>query len=152
VTSLPLPEIWIENCQEDRLIDLDQIESRAPVALKEVLQRTDSIAPGFAGEMVALEVSLVSEEEISRLHAEFLNDPSPTDVITFDHGEIIIGVEAAVVEAEARDWPLERELLLYLIHGFLHLQGLEDHEPGEAERMRLLQEEILDVVWPLEGE
>ena len=152
MTSLPLPEIWIENCQEDRLIDLDQIESRAPVALKEVLQRTDSIAPGFAGEMVALEVSLVSEEEISRLHAEFLNDPSPTDVITFDHGEIIIGVEAAVVEAEARDWPLERELLLYLIHGFLHLQGLEDHEPGEAERMRLLQEEILDVVWPLEGE
>ncbi len=152
MTSLPLPEIWIENCQEDRPIDLDQLESRAPKALKEVLQRTESIAPGFAGEMAALEVSLVSEEEICRLHAEFLNDPSPTDVITFDHGEIIIGVEAAVAEAEKRDWPLERELILYLIHGFLHLQGLEDQEPGEAEQMRLLQEEILDLVWPLEEE
>jgi probable rRNA maturation factor len=152
MSSLPLPEIWIADCQEDRLIDVTQLDERAPAALKEVLRRTDMIAPGFAIEMVALEVSLVSEEEICRLHAEFLNDPSPTDVITFDHGEIIIGVEAAVVEAEARGWPLERELFLYLIHGFLHLQGLEDHEPEEAEQMRVLQEEILELVWPLEAD
>lgn len=147
-----LPEIWIENCQETRPVDLSQLMDLAPLALEQALRRTESRRPGIALEMEALEVSLVSEEEIARIHDEFLDDPTPTDVITFDHGEIIIGVEAASAEAVERSWPLERELLLYFIHGVLHLQGLNDHLPEEQEEMRILQEEILDLVWPLAGD
>lgn len=145
-----LPQIWIADCQEARRIDVGQLEDLAPAALDLVLKRTPAGTQDFAVEMDALEVSLVSEDEIARIHGEFFDDPTPTDVITFDHGELVLGVEAAAEEAEARGWPLERELLLYLIHGFLHLRGLEDGLPEEFEEMRSLQEEILDLTWPLE--
>lgn len=148
MSAPPLPGLWIENCQEDRPVDLSRLEAVAGPALREVWSRTGAMAAPGAMPMEELEVSLVGEEEICRLHEEFLNDSSPTDVITFEHGELIIGVEAAVIEAAARNWPLERELLLYVIHGLLHLRGWNDEEPGEAERMRRLQEEILDSVWP----
>jgi probable rRNA maturation factor len=152
MSSPQLPEIWIEDCQETRPVDVALLTKLAPVALELVLGRTGqgTGAAGFGVEMEALEVSLVSEEEIARIHGEFFDDPTPTDVITFAHGELVIGVEAAAAEAEVRDWPLERELLLYLIHGFLHLQGLDDQLPEQFEEMRRLQEEILDLTWPLE--
>jgi probable rRNA maturation factor len=144
------PQIWIADCQEGQTVDVSRLDELAPRALELVLQLTSEIAPGFAVEMEALEVSLVSDDEIARIHGEFFDDPTPTDVITFDHGELVIGVDTAVQEAEERDWPLERELLLYLIHGFLHLQGLDDRSPEQFEEMRLLQEEILDLTWPFE--
>ena len=44
----------------------------------------------------SLEVSIVSDAEIAKVHEKFMDDPSPTDVITFDYGEIISSVETAL--------------------------------------------------------
>jgi probable rRNA maturation factor len=96
-----------------------------------------------------VEVSFVSDADISRVHDEFLGDPSPTDVITFPHGEILISLDTAARQAEEHGETYEREAALYLVHGLLHLAGWDDHEAAEREAMHRLQAEILDEVWEL---
>ena len=94
----------------------------------------------------SVEVSLIGDEEISRVHAQFMDNPHPTDVITFPYGqegEILISVETAQRQAEEFDSPLEREITLYLVHGLLHLAGYEDGTKSSRDEMDALQESLL---------
>lgn len=90
-----------------------------------------------------LEVSLLDDEEMARLHGEFLDDATTTDVITFAHGELLIGVETAERQAGffASSW--QCEIALYGIHGMLHLAGFDDRSPAEAALMKARQESLL---------
>lgn len=90
-----------------------------------------------------IEVTLVDDAEISRVHGEFMDLPEPTDVITFHHGEILISVETAVRQAGDYGRSLRDEVALYLVHGLLHLAGYEDKRPEDFEEMAALQERIL---------
>lgn len=78
---------------------------------------------------------------------DFMEISGATDVITFHHGEIVIGVEVAVRQAEEYGEPLGREILRYLVHGLLHLAGHEDSEEDEAKAMEAAQEDIVDKLW-----
>lgn len=92
-----------------------------------------------------IEVTLLTDSEIAAVHAEFLDDPTPTDVITFHHGEILISIETAARQAveHGHNQPVAHEVALYLIHGLLHLSGWDDHEPSAATAMAELQQAIL---------
>lgn len=94
------------------------------------------------------EIGLVCVDDtvIAQIHGDFLNDPAATDVITFQHGEIIISVETAQREASERGLILEEELLRYAVHGMLHLAGHDDHEAPEREAMHARQEAIIQEV------
>ena len=81
---------------------------------------------------------------MSRLHRQFLGQSGPTDVLTFQHGEIFISVETAKRHARIFDNPLERELQLYIVHGLLHLHGFGDRTPAEVRRMKNVQEKIVN--------
>lgn len=94
-----------------------------------------------------LEVNFVDDEVIADLHLRFMDIPGATDVITFEHGEIHISVETAARQAEQYGNGFERELMLYIIHGLLHLAGYEDAIEVEQLRMNRLQEGILAEVW-----
>jgi probable rRNA maturation factor len=91
-----------------------------------------------------IEFSLVSDEAIAKVHGDFMDDPTPTDVITFHHGEIIISLETASRQAREHGIAYENEVALYIIHGLLHLAGWEDTEPGMRAEMHTLQSQILD--------
>ena len=86
---------------------------------------------------------LVSDARIAALHDEFMQDPTPTDVITFRHGEIVMSAETARREARRRGLPLPEEIARYAVHGLLHLAGWSDGDPGAAADMRVMQEKIL---------
>jgi len=86
---------------------------------------------------------LVSDARIAALHDEFMHDPTPTDVITFRHGEVVMSAETARREARRRTLPLPEELARYAVHGLLHLAGWSDADPGAAADMRAMQEKIL---------
>ncbi|MEP6603137.1 MAG: rRNA maturation RNase YbeY [Spartobacteria bacterium] len=88
-------------------------------------------------------VLLISDRRMTALHRQFLHQDGPTDVITFDHGEIFISVETARKNARRFGNSLIRELQLCLIHGLLHLHDFDDRTPAEARRMRQTQEKIL---------
>ena len=84
-------------------------------------------------------VAFLADSELARLHADFLGDPSPTDVITFPGpapfaaGEICVSVDAARRRAGRN---FAAELTLYLAHGWLHLAGHDDRQPAQKRRMR----------------
>ncbi len=90
-----------------------------------------------------IEVSIVSDRAITKVHGDFLNDPSPTDVITFPYGEIITSAETAARQGAEHGEPLDRELARCIIHGLLHLAGWDDHDRVERQRMHREQERIL---------
>ena len=77
------------------------------------------------------------------LHRQFLHQTGPTDVLTFQHGEIFISVETAKRHAHAFGNSLVRELYLYIVHGLLHLHGFDDRTPAGARKMKAMQEKIL---------
>jgi probable rRNA maturation factor len=90
-----------------------------------------------------LSLSLVDDREIADLHGRFSADPTPTDVLAFPlgdgsagpAGEVIVSVETAAREARARGLAVRNEVLLYAVHGVLHLRGYDDHAPADARRM-----------------
>jgi len=97
-----------------------------------------------------ISLAFLTDEALAQLHAEFLNDPAPTDVITFPGdaagewaGEICVSVDRAALEAQARRRPFALELTLYLVHGWLHLAGLDDLTPGGRKAMRRGERRLL---------
>jgi probable rRNA maturation factor len=90
-----------------------------------------------------VEITLLGEAAIAKVHGEFLEDPTPTDVITFEHGEILIGVPIAAANAKKFRHPADCEVALCAIHGLLHLLGYDDLTEKERVIMHARQEEIL---------
>lgn len=91
------------------------------------------------------ELSLVflTDTALAQLHADFLDDPTPTDVITFagdpalgTAGEICVSADAAATFARKQRRDFGEELALYVVHGWLHLAGYDDLEPAKKRAMR----------------
>ena len=95
-----------------------------------------------------VEVAVVSDRVIADVHRRFMNLPGATDVITFAHGEIVLSADTARREAEERGEALEREVLRYVVHGLLHLNGHEDAGVKEAAAMWAAQEAVVARLWP----
>jgi probable rRNA maturation factor len=137
-----LPRIVIFDRQDSHRVDCSALEKSARAALPLCLA-----AAGAHGAVLPsieeLEVSLITDSEMARVHGRFLGDESATDVITFQHGEIVASVDTAAREAGARGHAIEIELLLYVIHGLLHLNGHLDDTAASREAMAGLQESIL---------
>jgi len=85
----------------------------------------------------------MSDRRMALLHRKFLGQSGPTDVLTFQHGEIFISVDTARRHACEFGDSLLRELKLYIVHGLLHLHGFDDQTPSEARKMKAAQERIL---------
>lgn len=124
------------------------LSQRLDFALPHCLASVGEAVPREITELDLIEVSLVSDETIAKVHGEFMDDPTPTDVITFPHGEILISVETAIRSSTEHGHPPEREALLYLVHGLLHLNGHDDLSEPSRTCMHAEQERILDLVWP----
>ena len=99
-----------------------------------------------------ISLAFVDNPTIHRLNKQFLNHDEPTDVITFPmsgdgakklEGELVIGVEVAMEQAQDRGHPVDAELCLYVIHGLLHLCGYDDRNPQDAAEMRTKEREYL---------
>src|SRR5688572_15569037 len=57
-------------------------------------------------------VAIVSDSAMARLHLDFMGIEGPTDVLTFEHGEIVVSAETAAIYARQFAHPIEQELLL----------------------------------------
>ena len=97
--------------------------------------------------LATIEVALVDDATSARVHREFLDIEGATDVITFHHGEIVIGAEIAKRQAEEFGEPLLREILRYLVHGLLHLASHEDALLADRKIMEDIQESLVSRLW-----
>lgn len=89
-----------------------------------------------------VEAAILSDRAIARVHDEFFSDPTPTDVITFHHGEILIGAGVVAENGLRYGHTADEEAALCYIHGLLHLAGWDDREDDEAKEMARMQEQI----------
>lgn len=93
-----------------------------------------------------------SDEIILKANREFLGHDYFTDVITFDYsrqnrisGDILISLDTVASNAALVGDSYERELLRVIIHGVLHLCGINDKGPGEREVMEAEENAALNL-------
>lgn len=114
-------------------------------ALRAAIGVLDASAKRFAGGCPPGDLSLVflTDKALAKIHGDFLDDPSITDVITFEGdpslglaGEICVSVDTALRVSKERGTSFNEELLLYVVHGWLHLAGYDDLKPVLKREMR----------------
>jgi len=107
-----------------------------------------------------LSVAVVDADYMAQLHRSHLGCEGPTDVLTFDlrdipardasgaalEGDIVICRDVAVQRASQHGHDARAELLLYAVHGLLHLTGHDDHNPRQAAAMHAREDELLTTV------
>jgi len=98
-----------------------------------------------------LSIVFVADYEIADIHAKFMDDPTPTDVITFDAdpemesaGEICVSVDTAARECSNNGCSFSEEMTLYVVHGLLHLAGYDDRSPEDLAQMRAAERKAMD--------
>ena len=117
------------------------------------------LAARFAGDVAAeLRFVMISRARMAVMNGNFLQHQGATDVLAFDlagnaafsvPGEAVVAGEVYVCPEVAADVAgkfgntPEDELLLYMVHGVLHLTGEDDHEPAGRRRMRRLEKRVL---------
>jgi probable rRNA maturation factor len=126
--------------ESDVAVDVDQVSEAA----RRALASCDSPA----GEV---SIAIVGDEAMHRLNRQYLEHDYPTDVLSFAlssvgaplEGEIIVSVDTARRAALEAGWPAEHELLLYVVHGALHLAGHDDKGAEESAAMRAAEAAVL---------
>lgn len=107
-----------------------------------------------------LSITLTSDDEMAELAGRFGRPSRPTDVLAFSMlegedtahagaalGDVVISLDTAERQARARRVPLDRELRDLMIHGVLHVVGMDHQRPDDARNMRALEDHLR---WTLE--
>lgn len=137
-----MKRIVVRNLQRAIRAGVPALQQSAEKALRLCLKVRGKRATKLA-KLEEIHVLIVSNRRMSILHGRFLHQSGPTDVITFEHGEIFISAEIAKRNARRFGTSLARELQLYVIHGLLHLHGFDDGTPKAALEMKRTQEKVL---------
>lgn len=127
--------LTIKIADEQQRLTPDQARLRA--AIESVLR-----GEGIAEADISL--ALVDDPQIHELNRRFLDHDEPTDVLSFAleqrsgyvEGEIVVSADTAAARAVQFNWPPADELLLYVVHGTLHLAGYDDKTPKLRSEMR----------------
>jgi probable rRNA maturation factor len=134
-SKVRLPEEWLHL--------LEEAGTRAAAQVRSAHLRGEAPLEALG----CVEVALVDDATSDRVHRDFMGIEGATDVITFEHGEIVIGLEVARRQAAEHGEPELRELLRYLVHGLLHLAGHDDEAEAERAAMEEAQEALVAKLW-----
>ena len=121
--------------------------------LKRWLPKAVKLVPKAPAEV---SIALLGGTKMAALHKKFMNKAESTDVLTFElahdargrvaAGEVVVCVSYARKEAKRRGVKVENELLLYALHGVLHLSGYDDGTSVEHARMHKEEDRILKAI------
>ncbi len=99
-----------------------------------------------------VDLAVVDGREMARLNRRYLGHRGPTDVLSFDladppgealTGQIVVCADVAATQARRRGHSARRELMLYVVHGLLHLTGWDDATDAQAQRMHAREDQLL---------
>ena len=109
-----------------------------------------AVAASYGKKVGEIAYIFVDDEEILRVNREYLQHDYYTDIITFDYtegdtisGALFISLDTVRTNAEQFDKPYNEELHRVIIHGILHLCGINDKGPGEREIMEAAEDKAL---------
>jgi probable rRNA maturation factor len=124
-------------------------------AVARVIEILDAHRAKFLGGCPDGELSLafMTDAKLAKLHGDFLDDPTTTDVITFEGepafgvaGEICVSVDTARAYSKTHDRDFPSELTLYIVHGWLHLAGYDDLQPAKKRKMRAAESRAMNLL------
>ena len=135
--------IRVDVANRQRLMRIDR--KRLQAAVRRTLQRCGH-------ERAVISLAVVDNPAIAQLHGRFLDEPTPTDVLSFPldcgpeglEGEVIVSAERASEFAARYGWLPADELLLYAVHGTLHLAGYDDATAEQRRVMRKQERAVLE--------
>lgn len=109
-----------------------------------------AVAASYGKKVGEIAYIFVDDEEILRVNREYLQHDYYTDIITFDYdeddtisGDLVISLDTVRSNAELFGKPYDEELHRVIIHGILHLCGINDKGPGEREQMEAAENRAL---------
>ena len=111
-----------------------------------------AICEKFEAHHAAVHIAIVDDAGIIKVHRQFLQKDTTTDVISFDLSDefdpgqtfqIVVNAEMAKRQAEKRNHSPEAELALYITHGLLHNLGFDDINEKDAKKMHETEDDIL---------
>ena len=136
------PDITVRNRQRKIPVNVIELQNFAAKAIRRCLQ-LHSQKDTDLSTLHEVFVWLISNPRMASVQRKFMHQTGPTDVLTFQHGEIFISVETAKRHARAFGNSLTSELCLYIAHGLLHLHGFDDRTQAAARKMKAMQKNIL---------
>ncbi len=118
-----------------------------------LVQAVEAIFRDAHVEHATLSIAIVDDPTIHRLNRQYLDHDYPTDVLSFLlerderglEGEVIVSVDTAGRRAAEFGWSVADELLLYVIHGTLHLVGHDDQTESARVEMRAAERRMLSI-------
>jgi probable rRNA maturation factor len=137
----------VANCTSDSSVSVVNRQRTRPIDLP-LLRRVvrHFLTARLALSHFDLAIHLVDAVEMTRLNETRLRHAGSTDVITFDYstdgpmptlaGEIFVCVDEALLQARRFNVPWQAELVRYIVHGVLHLQGYDDTRVAARRRMK----------------
>ncbi len=123
-----------------------------PLEFQQLKDAAHAVLEGEGAKAGKVTLAFVDSAHIHRLNKQFLSHDEPTDVLTFPYtepgaksleGEVVIGYEIAKEYAADRNHDANLELLLYVVHGCLHLCGYTDTDDAAEREMRAKEREYL---------
>lgn len=109
-----------------------------------------AVAASYGRKVGEVGYLFVNDEKILEVNREYLNHDYYTDIITFDYdeddtisGDLVISLDTVRSNAELFGKTYEEELYRVIIHGILHLCGINDKGPGEREMMEAAENKAL---------
>ena len=112
----------------------------------------NEVAANYQKHIGNLNYLFCDDEEILKVNRKFLHHDYYTDIITFDYsrrdivgGDIFISLDTVKSNAEEISEPYLSELLRVIVHGLLHLCGIDDKGPGEREIMEANENKALEL-------
>jgi len=138
----PEPGLRVMIANEQSTLTID--ESRLQLAVEAVF-RDSRYSEG------SVSIAVVDDPTIHEINRQYLDHDYPTDVLSFVledrlphlEGELVVSTDTAIENAKGYDWPASSELLLYIIHGALHLVGHRDQHPDETAIMHAAEVKYL---------
>ena len=98
------------------------------------------VAPARARGDIA--IAIVSDARMRTLNKQYRRKDTPTDVLSFDTGDIVIAAGVARRQAREAGHAYAVELKILALHGLLHLLGYDHHDPADGGRMARLERRL----------
>lgn len=112
-----------------------------------------AVAASYGRKVGDIGYMFVDDEKILEVNREYLGHDYYTDIITFDYdegdtinGDLVISLDTVRTNAEKFGKTYEEELHRVIIHGILHLCGINDKGPGEREIMEAAENKALEIL------
>ena len=124
-----------------------------PIKKRETTEWVKQVAVTYGKKVGEVAYIFCSDEKILEVNRQYLEHDYYTDIITFDYtegnrisGDLFISLDTVRTNAEQFEQPYERELHRVIIHGILHLCGINDKGPGEREIMEAEENKALALI------